>query len=91
MNARGSLSICSQAQKIDSLPCTLAGENYDFLQPRDLRFLKIIAEGYILQDVAAEIGCTRKSLESRLSTLRDEFYCRSTLQLVAKLIRNNII
>ncbi|HYH14834.1 MAG TPA: LuxR C-terminal-related transcriptional regulator [Flavisolibacter sp.] len=60
------------------------------MNPTNQEIIRLIAEGKALKEVAATMHLSKRAIEERLKGMRKKHKCTSTLQLVVKILSNNI-
>lgn len=56
------------------------------MNEQNKRILELLSEGKALKEIADIIGMKERTIEKRLDNMRRKEHCRSTIQLVVKIL-----
>ncbi len=61
------------------------------LTDREVEVVQMIAEGWLMREIAGQLGVTKKTVETHRKNALDKINCRTTADIVRYAVRNNLI
>jgi DNA-binding NarL/FixJ family response regulator len=61
------------------------------LSERELEILKLVGEGWLSREIAAQLGISRKTAEAHRIKMMQKLNCKNTADLVRYAVRNNVV
>jgi DNA-binding NarL/FixJ family response regulator len=69
----------------------LVHDTHDALDPRSVRVLQLIAEGYSTREIATRMSYSERTIKKLITQLQDRLQTRTRAQIVAHAIRRGLI
>lgn len=66
-------------------------ENNFELTKEEAKIINMMTEGYTHKEIAGKIGKTLDDVANTVTAIKKRYQCRSSVQLVAKLLRDQLL